>query len=51
MWVRAKEDCFVDNGYRVEGTEFEYNGPKKKYLELLEGTWPEVDVENDEAFA
>lgn len=35
--VRAKKLCFVDNGLRQEGEQFEYNGPKNTNLEYLDG--------------
>jgi len=32
--VKAKVDCFIDNGYRNAGTTFQYDGPRLD--ELLE---------------
>jgi|GEM_PF-2296677 len=34
--VKAKVDCFIDNGYRNAGTTFQYDGPRLD--ELLEYT-------------
>ena len=35
--VRAKTICFVDNGLRTEGVEFDYVGPHNTNLEYLDG--------------
>lgn len=35
--VRAKVDCFVDNGFRKENDVFDYTGPKNTNLEYLSG--------------
>jgi hypothetical protein len=37
MRVKALTTVFVDNGLRVEGDEFEYNGPPNHHLECLDG--------------
>ena len=55
MRVRAKVTCFVENGYREEGTSFEYNGPPNDNLERLDGkTWadkvPRKKIEDDLGF-
>jgi len=28
MRVRATMDCYIDNHYRIAGTEFDYDGPR-----------------------
>lgn len=43
--VRAIRICFVDNGLRTEGAEFDYDGPHNTNLEYLDGA---QDVEDDE---
>lgn len=35
--VRALVKCFVDNGIREVGDEFEYKGPDNPCLEFLDG--------------
>jgi hypothetical protein len=45
MRVRAKVLCFVDNGLRKPGDEFNYEGPASRNLEPLTGSWPGVVVE------
>jgi hypothetical protein len=40
---RAKVTCFVDNGLREEGTQFEYNGPRNTNIELVGGKSEEAD--------
>jgi hypothetical protein len=35
--VRALCICFVDNGLREEGAEFDYEGPHNTNLEYLDG--------------
>ena len=42
--VRAIRVCFVDNGLRTEGAEFDYVGPHNTNLEYLDGE-PEVAEE------
>lgn len=45
--VKAKVDCFVDNGFRKAGDEFRYSGPPiDGVLEFLDGG-PAV-MEDDE---
>jgi len=34
---RALERCFIDNCLRNEGDIFEYTGPRKRFLEPVDG--------------
>ena len=48
--VKAKILCFVDNGLRQPGDEFEYKGDFNKNLEYLDkkpDVEPELDVQVD----
>ena len=45
MRVRAKVLCFVENGLRRPGAEFNYEGPVNRNLEPLTGSWPVEVVE------
>lgn len=48
--VKAKILCFVDNGLRQPGDEFEYKGAFNKNLEYLDkkpDVEPELDVQVD----
>jgi hypothetical protein len=40
---RAKVLCFVDNGLRNEGDQFEYNGPPNSNIELVGGKSEEAE--------
>lgn len=40
MRVRAITLCFVENGLRNPGDEFEYSGPPSRHLEPVSGSWP-----------
>lgn len=42
MLVRALRECFVGNGFRVPGSEFDYSGPPNRHLEPVSGQWPEA---------
>tara|TARA_R100000329_G_scaffold22222_1_gene21443 strand:- start:1701 stop:2012 length:312 start_codon:yes stop_codon:yes gene_type:complete len=41
---RAKIKCFVGDGLREAGEEFEYNGKHCKHIELVGGTEAELPV-------
>jgi len=36
MRVRAKEACFVDNFYRKEGDEFDFDGELHPFMEAVD---------------
>lgn len=44
MKVRAIKTCFVDNGFRSEGTEFDYSGPHNTNLEYLDTQGVEAEA-------
>jgi len=44
--VKAKILCFVDNGLRQPGDEFEYKGPLNANLEYLDKK-PELEQQSD----
>lgn len=43
--VRANVTCFVDNGFREAGQEFDYDGPHNGCLEYLDGDDQEAEPE------
>jgi hypothetical protein len=45
--VKAKVLCFVDNGLRQPGDEFEYKGAFNKHLEYMDKT-PDAASNSDE---
>jgi hypothetical protein len=47
--VKAKVDCFIDNGFRKAGDEFRYAGPALEgVLEFIDGG-PTIEVDEEPA--
>lgn len=37
--VRALANCYFNHRYQTPGDEFEYQGPRQQFLELVSGEW------------